>query len=534
MKKARGAASILTIFVGVIAIGAFASLGMGQMMWQKTEIQRIADVAATTAASEMGNASSFAEAYAIATKNGAKTGEVVITAVDSNTAKATVTRSITPFFFLGSRSIVAIAQAQTTPLIAGSLRSTVANVDTNQSLLLNGLLNAVGGSGSNINLPVASFNGLINGGLALSLLDLQTKLGVASVQQLLGTTVKLGDFLNAAVSVANGGDKTTATVAVNTIQTTLNAVSIPVGNLLNVGVAQADAAKASLNLGALALTTILAAADGRAASVNLGAGALGLTAKVYVVEPPQMFVGKKIPGVSPIAYSRTAQVKVELNISQGLSLPPLGIPFLASVSISALQMSLYVQAGGGDVTVTDIQCKIPRSNTVTTFKATSSLANICLSSTPSNFADNNTIPITCGGAANIASVTATILGISVPIAVKLGASAKVASATQTITKTGTAPYTFYVPFSASQGLGTAIQNLDIDPQLTVGPLTFLIQGTVNLLLDTLQPVLVTLISPILQTVGAIVDSLLKILGISLNDVYVDVKTLNCSATRLTK
>ena len=186
------------------------------------------------------------------------------------------------------------------------------------------------------------------------------------------------------------------------------------------------------------------------------------------------------------------------------------------------------------MSVTDISCKIPRSNNSVTFNATSSLANVCISSAPSNFASNNSTPITCGGSgANIATVTVTILGIQIPISVTLKTSATVASKTQTFTKTGAAPYSVLVPFSLSQGLGSTIENLTIEPVLNVPVVSFLIQPILNTVLFALKPVLVAAISPVLATVGGILDSVLSILGISLNNLYIDVNTLNCGATRLT-
>ncbi len=543
MNKSRGAMTILTIFTGLIAIGAFAAMGLGQMMWQKQELQRIADMAATTAASQLGNGPTFTEAYQVATQNGSKTGEVVLkctngvssAAVDcatASTARAEVTRTVTPFFFAGSRSILAVAEAQPTPSISGNIRSTVATVSTSQSALLNGLLNAIGGSGTNLNLTAASFDGLLNAGLNLKLLDLQTQLGAASLQTLLTTNVKLGDFLNAAVQVASGGDKTTAVATVGSIRAALNSITLPVGNLITTNIAQSDAAKATVSLGDLALTTILAGSNGRAANVNLTSGALGIAAKVYVIEAPQLFIGKKIPGTSPIAYGKTAQIKISMDISQGVTLPSLGLSGVTSVSISVLQMSLYLQAGGGDVTVNDISCKIPRSNDVTALSAHSSLATVCLTSAPNNFADNNTVPIVCGGAANVATVTASILGVPISIGVKLGTSASAPANTASINHVGTAVYTEHVTFSAAQGLSNLVSGLTINPQLTLPVVSFLLQPTLNLLATALVPALTTTITPVVAAAGAILDDVSRLLGISLNDVYITANSLDCSTTRL--
>ncbi len=72
---------VLVLGALLISVAAFTSLGLGQMMWQKREIQKIADLSAQVAASQLGNGPGFTEAYALATNNGAKTGETKIDCV---------------------------------------------------------------------------------------------------------------------------------------------------------------------------------------------------------------------------------------------------------------------------------------------------------------------------------------------------------------------------------------------------------------------------------------------------------------------
>ncbi|KJR44089.1 hypothetical protein MCHI_000011, partial [Candidatus Magnetoovum chiemensis] len=48
--------TILTVFIMLMTVGALAVLGLGQVVWEKEEVQRIADLAAKAAASDIGNA----------------------------------------------------------------------------------------------------------------------------------------------------------------------------------------------------------------------------------------------------------------------------------------------------------------------------------------------------------------------------------------------------------------------------------------------------------------------------------------------
>ena len=44
--RQRGVMTILTVFTMLMAVGALAVLGLGQVVWEREEVQRIADLAA--------------------------------------------------------------------------------------------------------------------------------------------------------------------------------------------------------------------------------------------------------------------------------------------------------------------------------------------------------------------------------------------------------------------------------------------------------------------------------------------------------
>ena len=45
--------TILTVFIVLMSIGALGVLGLGQIVWEREEVQRIADLAAKAAASDI-------------------------------------------------------------------------------------------------------------------------------------------------------------------------------------------------------------------------------------------------------------------------------------------------------------------------------------------------------------------------------------------------------------------------------------------------------------------------------------------------
>ena len=295
LQRAGGGVIILTLMAIGISLAAFTGLGLAEMMWQKREVQKISDLTARQAATQLGDGPSFATAYGLATANGAKAGEVTIqcqtgsgasiSCAQASRVLVTTTRTIRPQFFGSARTITAVAQAAPSPFVAGSISSGLLSLNTQQSIILNGIVNAIGGG--KIALDAVSWQGLLLTDLKVNLLDLSTALNLAQASQLAGVNVNLGDLLNLAVSVADGASKQTAEVVVNQLRIPLNSVQVNLGEILQADVANRDAARIDLKLGDIALGAILAGAEGRAVAVPLSINGLGIDLKLYVVEPPQ-------------------------------------------------------------------------------------------------------------------------------------------------------------------------------------------------------------------------------------------------------
>lgn len=535
--RQHGGILVLALFGLGIAVSCFTALGLGQMMWQKREIQKIADVAARTAASQLGDFPAFGTARELAINNGLRTSDTLTfdcptdpanTATQacsngSTNSRAVVLRTVRPYFFTADTVLRASATAQPSPLIVANISNSLVTLNTAQSALLNGLINAIGGG--NITVDAASFQGLLNTKATVNVLDLTNSLGLASVTDLVNTTVNLGDFLNEAAGIAKGPDLSAAQVTLSALRVPLNAVTLPLGRLLKLDIGQSDAVNANINLGDLSITGILAGATGRAVNLNLGIP--NVTAvKVNVTEPPQILLARKKPGVSPVGFVRTGQVKVEVNFAQdGLSVA--GI-------ITALKGGIYLQVGGAEATVNDILCKMPRSNNQTLITTKSSLALLCLSDKPANFADTSTPPITCGAKATLAEVN---VGGLVTVQAKLLAQATGQSIGANAILPGKPPLAHPIPGSSGSALSNLVSQLVIEPEVSssgvLGGLLSLTLGPVlNAVQSTLAPAVKAALSPILLAVGTLLDSILAIPGIAANSSVFEVQTLDCSSTKL--
>jgi uncharacterized membrane protein len=548
---------VMSLFAIGVALAGFTAVGLGQMMWQKREIQLIADAAARTAASQLGDAPGFTTARQLAANNGLRSTDTLsfecltgasnaVTTCGSSpeAARAIVTRELKPFFFASATTLRAQASAEPSPIVTASITSTVATLDTTQSALLNSILSTVGGG--NINLFVAGgSSGLISNNLNVDLLRLSNQLGVSSLQELLGLQLGLGTLLDA------GNQTLNAPLLDISLKNALDRIRLPVGNLLTLDLTQADAALASVNLGDLAITGLLGSVQGNAIRLNLSNLPAGLSVKLIVTEAPKILIARKKRGVSPVGFVRSGQVKLEFNFEKSVSdlLKPLtGIGFS---NISLLKGGLYVQAGGAQVTVNDLVCKMPRTLSETRFTAQNSLLKLCLSQQPANFADTSATPISCGAPAEVLTLNSNLsltsgialLGglLSQAVNIKVLASANLNGDTRSTSgilygKNPEPP--FRIPSATGDALSSLVSNLNLNLQVKTSllggilSLDPLLQPLLNTVISTVQNVVRTALAPILQAVGGIADSVLRIPGIALNDGFFDVSRLDCSASRL--
>lgn len=531
--RQRGVYSILTVFILGVAVASLGVLAIGQLSWQKAQVQSLADLVALTAARQLADGPTFTEANQIAVDNGKlDSDQLSIECVINNvpykdasicaqaiTSRVTLTRTVSPLLaFFGVHDITATAEASTAPTVVGSVGSGILSLDSNQSALLNGLLSGLGGGA--VNLSVAQYGTLLGSSVTVNLLKLATQLGVASVDQLLDLHVSALTLLQDALVVGNASaaDNLAITGVLSALSGPLNAVNLKVGDLLAVDLSGRSDTVLNAGLGNLAQVALLKSVQSHSYTVPISVGLLNLSVTANILQAPQLFVGRKSPYKDPIVSANTAQIALDVRIKQPLNI---SIPL---VSISALDMGLQLKVGGGVVDINDLTCRYPRANDNLKMTVVPPLVDVCIADSNSNL-NSTTAGLICGSTpAEILS--ANIAGFNTDIGLK--ASTSLRGSTQSYSIDGEAPFSRSLSLSMSDTLSHALGNTSL--QLSISPSLPLVGALVNTLLTTLSPVL----SPVLGTVGGILDTLLNVLGVNINQVTVNVDSVDCKSVVLTK
>lgn len=486
--RQRGAMTILTVFIVLMALGAFGVLGLGQVVWEREEVQRIADLAAKAAASDINNASQgFQAARDYAERNGldTTTDEITIncnvrgtdTLLPANACGRSVLvrvdRSVAAAF-VGSKPVFAVAEATVTPVISGLVGTNLLSVNLNGGAL-SPLLAEIG---VKLNLNVIGFPQLLGSDLQVDLQQLAQSLGVVGSD----SGLDLNALLNESVSA-----RELFTAAIDTTGYNgpgLGSMNDPVlnqefslGDIFSADQAiAADIPGASVRLGNLAFAATLSAAS------LLPAGTLqinlGDTVRVTILEPPQLFVAVKSDEAGAIlASARSEQIRLTTKLN--------GV------------VDLAVTIGGGEVDIRDIECRLPQSSSAVLSDVRSSAVNVVL--------DVPSLP-SLGG----------LLGPGIDPA-PIPASLSVQSASS-IRFEGYPDPTLEgrYSFEAQQGLPNLLSQI-------------------NLGVSVLNPILTVLgvnspVNVALGLVGARLDSVLDLLGLGVNEVVIQVDNMDCFNT----
>lgn len=477
----RGAMTILTVFIMLMTLGALGVLGLGQVVWEREEVQRIADLAAKAAASDIGNApQGFTAAVDYARRNGLddETDNISINCnvrgTDTLLAANACERSVlvrvvrgVPAAFLGSEPVTAVAEATVTPVISGLVGTNLLALNLNNSGL-SPLLEAIG---TELRLNLLGFEGLLASNTQIDLLDLGVELGVfgagdqLDMARLLNTEVSTGQLLDAALTVA-GPDAPVVNIPGNG---PIDSVDFLLGEILAADTnGNSEFAGASIRLGNLAFASSFAAASGVGGNgIRLN---LGNTLNVSVLSPPQLFVAtKRNTDGRVIATARTEQVAVSTRVA-GL-------------------LELTVEVGGGSVDIKDIDCRLPQSNSavVVDLQSTPLEAALRLPSLPLLGRPTVDANVGSGSASDVAMV-----GYPDPVV--------------------NASYSF----EAAQGVGNLLTNLNSELGL--------LGGILNVLAT--NPAL----RNALGLLGGALDEILGALGLEANEVVVQIDNMDCFNT----
>jgi uncharacterized membrane protein len=534
----HGAVTILTGFVMMVAVGALAVLGLGQTVWEKNRAQYLVDQSAMTAARQLSDGPAFEKAFEVAELNGLLPDDILtINCVINNvvtancdeavTARATLIRKNKSFFLGATSDIVTSADATNAPVVAAMVSSSLANLNSQKSALLNGLLTGLGGGV--VNLSVADYKKLLGANVVVDLVKLGVELGAATPAELLALNLTALDLLQEGLAVGQGDnqDKTKFQGVLGQIATPLNQVEFTLGDVLALDLSGETSPGTSqflnVNLGELAQAAILRSAKDDSYTINISEGLLNLSVGVTILQPPQIFVGRKLPFKSPIAQGKTAQVALDIRAVQNLNLV---------VANANVDMAIQLKVAGGLAQVDSLTCSIPRENNVTSVTLVPALAEVCISQSAADL-KTNVSGLTCGAPANIATVT--LLGI--PIGVKLGATASARANPTSFDLQGAAPpgvSTGPVYLNSGQSLANLLGGLQLNLELNVPLVGGLLKALLNPLLTTLLSTLNIVLSPVLVVVGGILDGLLTTLGVGLNEVNVTVQAVDCSSVVLSR
>jgi uncharacterized membrane protein len=374
-------AVIAVSFILVVLIGT----ELGYMFYMKRELQKTADLAALSGAQALLPAS-CGNATAAAVANAAQNMPSLLTPMTAaevecgnwdptlraaplhfgvpgtgqilNAVRVTLTRTAPLLLptLPGNQSFAITVEAMAAkkqPLASLSIRSTIASIDTQRSVILNALFGGL--LGGSLDVSVAGWQGLLDTNIKLldflDQLKLDLGLSAATYDEVLGTSVNAGVLLQSMVTVMERGGSS-ADISVQTLQKLLAAaqtspVALSPGDLLNIA-SGTDAAGLRTDVQLFELVQgVVQLANGKnalAADIPLNVpGIAGITAKVRAIEAPQVSAVGNPSLIDPNLgvndpnkiFVRTAQIRLLLSVN----LTGLGAAFSGPLSIALEALS---------------------------------------------------------------------------------------------------------------------------------------------------------------------------------------------------
>ncbi|WP_246797728.1 TadG family pilus assembly protein [Burkholderia perseverans] len=440
-RRERGAFAMMTIIFMTVMIAILGMLDIGNVFFQRRDLQRIADMAALAGVQRLDTTCTQAPVSAkqSATNNGldASAGDTISIgcgrwdptinpapsyyvpvpnpgasspAVQLNAVQVAVSRQV-PYFFLGpTRTVYAMSTSRATAIDAFSVGATLAQLGGTSCAgtpasssanpgLVNGLLGALLGAKSGLNLSLVSYQALACTSIKLGDLALAAQAG--TIDQLLAAKLSLSKFLSVVASAASQTSVVNANLqaAIGALQAlgsaNLNSANINLGGpngVLNVALANTkSAADAQVNLLDLVMVGAEIANSGNAVALNMPALALGGLAgtqlQVQIISPPSIAVGEggKDASGNWRTQASTAAVGIYLVVDLGTQTLPILGPLLQLVGVNVnVMLPVYIQVGTGTAVLESTQCaQTPQASTAT-ITATPGIANLCIGTPPLN------------------------------------------------------------------------------------------------------------------------------------------------------
>jgi uncharacterized membrane protein len=573
-----GAFSVFAL-VGVLmlSLAALGAIDIGNLYLARRNLQRVADLAATAGAQTIDSvttpAAACANAVATAQQNASRNGfaagagkTMTVTCgrwdpalyaaptyfatsgAPQNAVQVAVQQQVPYFFIVGPvQTVRASAIAKATTIGSFSLATSVATLNGG---LVNGLLNGL--LGTSLNLSVASYQGLA--GATVKISDLMAEVGVGTVDQLLNTQLTVGQLASAmigALSRSGNGVSVTVTSALGTIAAAApGGTAISLGNtsaasgLLSIGLSNPEAG-ANASIGVLdALLVAAEIANGQNA-VNLGAAlnlgpVANVSAQLKIVEPPVIAIGEAGQDASGNwrTSAHSAQVRLYLNVQL------LNLPSLLGMSISALNLPIYIEAGQGTAYLQSTQCTTSKATSASVIGAQPGIAALCISDSASANMTNVRTPASCSTPATVAQLTLpgwpvlTISAGSSSPASGLSLSVQPASATTLVFNGVSGDSDDYQSTNSNaldgitaSVLGQVATALTSSLHISVGGSSGLL-GFLGVTLGAVVGGLVNLLSPVLNALDALLVPLLQLLGVQIGISTVHDIALTCGDAQL--
>nr|WP_179705295.1 TadG family pilus assembly protein [Paraburkholderia bryophila] len=567
----RGAIAVLAVIWLSVAIAALGVLDVGNVYFARRALQRTADLAALAAVQMISSSGGCTAATTAAQQNAAANGFSVggTTTIattcgrwdtSTNTYFGTTgnplnavqvqTSQVIPYFFLGpSRTVAATATALASNIDAFSLSTGIATINTQQSALLNAILGGL--LNTSVALTVGNFQSLA--GATIKLSDLMVALGASSMQGLLSTTVSYQQLMLAMVQALQAGGDTIDAGILQTLAVTVpGGQNITIGDngqnapgLLALGLSNPNAA-ATATIDALDAVMVAAQIaqsnpNGTGPVINVTTGLLGVAGiSLQIINPPVLAVGEggttTVGGVTTArTMARTAVANVTINLLPAL-LPPLtvGLPPLVSASIATLSTPLVVTlaVAPGTATLNPVDCESTKAATTATIQVTPGILNACIAGDAS-----------CSKPVNVATITATFLGLTAHVAdvVLNNVLVQVNPGTTTpLVFNGSSGSFDYSQSANSNALGSDGSVLTTQLLGSLGNIlnVSLLNNLINIssLLTPIVNAVTGALTPLLQPVFALLDTIvvptLSLLGIQIGTATVHNMSLTCGVPQL--
>jgi len=532
----RGAISVMAAVALSMVIGAaLLAVDLGSLFNTRRELQTVADNSALSAVNNLAAAqvialdaaglnqfpvpgghdntlTSVVGHYDVEARSFTPGGS----AAEFNAVQVTVTTQQPYFFMLGSREVSATAIAMRNDIAALSIGTSLLDIDTEKSVLLNALLGKL--LNTSLNLSAIAYQGLVD--TSIRLLDLVNATGtVGTVEELLQLDLTVGQLLDLS---ARALERSNILGLDATVIQTLDLLALRADGNLNLKLADLikldlapgnQAAEAKINL--MQLVTLTAQVANGEHFVNIPAlginlpGLVKLDVALTMIESPSIAIGPAGQDASGNwrTSAHTAQWRLKLDLLVGELLGGL------------VRLPLYLEVGAGEAWLQDIDCRYPRDASIVEVGAASSGVRAYVGNVNADAMNNRSVAATV--------TPATILNLLGLVTVTARAEVDLPGAAGNLSFTG--------PFDGSN-------TQRIDGLSTAGLFARLASGLildVNLLGielklgEVLEPLL-ELLTPIFGLLDSLLAPVLSLLGIQLGIADVTSFDLSCGAPQLVR